>query len=228
MSVPLTPADYFKPVLASARLHNELKGDINAEELRQKVVENLRLNFLRLFHSDSSVELPEPTSLTPSNENLHVAHSIISRLHQRYDELINRPQIFNYYIEDEDLALADEFRTGVALEFLQETLAPYLADMADRGICSEKVLEEKYNEFLGMMPNHVNIAAEEFWDSPVVMMYSSHMSYKIAAEQLRQDDNSLPIGWNETEKLKQENQDNRSERPEEFTDLENHRARIIA
>lgn len=223
MSVPLTPADYFKPVLASARLQNELKGDITSEELRQKVLENLRINFLRLFQPDSPIELPEPTSLTPSIENMVAANLLISRLHQRYGDLINRPQVFDYFLEDEELAFADEFRTGEALDFLQETLVPYLADLADRGVCSEKVLEEKYSEFLGMMPNQPNIAAEEFWDSPVVMMYSSHMSYKTTAEQLRQYDNSAPVAWYEIDNLTQENHDDMST---EFVSSDIQRARI--
>lgn len=220
MSAPLTPADYFIPVLASARLHNELKGDLTADELRQKVVENLRVNFLQLFQSATLADISEPTSLKPSIDNVQMATLLISRLHEKYEDMINRPHLFDYYLEEDDLALAEKFRTGEALKFLKETLTPYLADLADRGICSEQVLEEKYSEFLRMMRNKPNIAAEEFWDSPAVMMYSSHMAYRSAAEQLRLANNNMPVAWYENGEI---NDTNHIAESEELTESDSHR-----
>lgn len=220
MSAPITPAYYFKPVLVSARLHNELKEELTADDLRQRVFENLRVNFLRIFQSATLAELPDPTSLKPSIDNVQTATLLISRLHERYEDMLNRQHLFDYYLEEDDLALAEKFRTGEALKFLKETLTPYLADLADRGICSEQVLEEKYSEFLGMMPNKSNIAAEEFWDSPVVMMYSSHMAYRTAAEQLRLANNNVPVAWYEDGEI---NHKNHIAEPEELIESDSHR-----
>lgn len=44
MSTPVTPADYFQPILASARLQNELSDELTAADLRLKVAENLRFD----------------------------------------------------------------------------------------------------------------------------------------------------------------------------------------
>jgi hypothetical protein len=206
MSIPLTPADYFRPVLQSARLHNELPHDLNTDDLRLKVIENLRVNFLRHFQSSTVTDLPEPTSLSPSPENIATATSIITRLHERYEQLLNKPQVFDYYLEEEDRELADMFRRGEALQFMQETLAPYLADLAERGICSEEVLEEKYSEFLGLIPGTESIAAEDFWDSPAVMLYSSHVAYKRAVDELRLDGVNTPTQWFEESGNIKENQ----------------------
>ncbi|MEG5704696.1 hypothetical protein UXO95_21615 [Enterobacter hormaechei] len=200
MSSPVTPADYFQPVLASARLHNELSDELTAADLRLKVAENLRINFLRIFQPNTVTDIPEPASITTSPDNVERVDSLLSQLHDRYADLLNKPHVFNYYLEDEDLAVADKFRSGEALRFLTETLTPYLADLAERGICTEDVLQEKYNEFLGISTATGTIAAEEFWDSPVVMFYTSLMAYKDAAEKLRVENEDTPVSWFEEQR----------------------------
>ena len=100
----------------------------------------------------------------------------------------------------------DKFRSGEALRFLTETLSPYLADLAERGICTDEVLQEKYNDFLRISPATVAIAAEEFWDSPVIMFYTSHMAYKDAAEKIRIENEDAPISWFEEQINSEDNQ----------------------
>ncbi|RSC52113.1 hypothetical protein [Citrobacter amalonaticus] len=206
MSSPVTPADYFQPVLASARLQNELTDELTATDLRLKVAENLRINFLRLFQSNTVTDIPEPASITTSQDNVERVHSLLSHLHDRYYDLLNKPHVFNYLLDDDDLVLVDEFRSGEAMRFLTETLTPYLADLAERGICTEDVLQEKYNEFLGISSATDTIAAEEFWDSPAVMFYTSHMTYKDAAEKLRMDNEETPVSWFEEQRNSEDNQ----------------------
>lgn len=206
MSTPVTPADYFQPVLASARLQNELSDELTASDLRLKVAENLRINFLRFFQPNTVTDIPEPASITTSPDNVERVDTLLFQLHDRYADLLNKPHVFNYYLEDDDLAVADKFRSGEALRFLTETLTPYLADLAERGICTEDVLQEKYNEFLGISPTTGTIAAEEFWDSAVVMFYTSHMAYKYAAEKLRMENEDTPVSWFEEQHNSEDNQ----------------------
>lgn len=206
MSSPVTPADYFQPVLASARLQNELSDELTAADLRLKVAENLRINFLRFFQPNTVTDIPEPASLTTSPDNVERVDSLLSMLHDRYADLLNKPHVFDYYLEDEDLAVADKFRNGEALRFLTETLTPYLADLAERGICNEDVLQEKYKVFLGISPENGAVAAEEFWDSSVVMFYTSHMAYKDAAEKLRLENGDTHVSWFEEQLNSEDNQ----------------------
>ncbi|HII3107474.1 TPA: hypothetical protein ACY3GU_003222 [Enterobacter hormaechei subsp. hoffmannii] len=206
MSSPVTPADYFQPVLASARLHNELSDELTAADLRLKVAENLRINFLRIFQPNTVTDIPEPASITTSPDNVNRVDSLLSQLHDRYADFLNKPHVFNYYLEEDDLAVADKFRSGEALRFLTETLTPYLADLAERGICTEDVLQVKYNEFLGISPATGTIAAEEFWDSPAVMFYTSHMAYKDTAEKLSMENEDTPVSWFEGQLNSEENQ----------------------
>lgn len=206
MSTPVTPADYFQPVLASARLQNELSDELTASDIRLKVAENLRINFLRLFQPNTVTDIPEPASITTSPDHIERVQSLLSQLHDRYADILNKPHVFNYYLEDDNQALVDKFRSGEALRFLTETLSPYLADLAERGICTDEVLQEKYNDFLRISPATVAIAAEEFWDSPVIMFYTSHMAYKDAAEKIRIENEDAPISWFEEQINSEDNQ----------------------
>jgi hypothetical protein len=76
MSTPVTPADYFQPVLASARLQNELSDELTASDLRRKVAENLRINFLRIFQPNTATDIPEPASITTSPDNVERVNSL--------------------------------------------------------------------------------------------------------------------------------------------------------
>lgn len=219
MSAPLTPSDYFSPILSSARLQNAVNDDLNANDLRRKVVENLRLNFLRNFQPTNGIEIPEPDSLTSSSHNIELVTSLMDRVHAKYTDLVNRPQVFDYYLEESDLSLAENFRNGDALTFLREILSPYLADLAERGICDEGLIEEKYSEFLGMTSGSRNIAAEDFWDSSAVLLYTSHMAYKEAAEKLRVNDASAPAMWFEEKDHIAQNQSPESIRLSEKSDF---------
>lgn len=202
------PSDYFKPVLDSLRLSNQVSDDISVEELQRKVIENLRINFLRGFQPGFAGNIALPENLIVSESAMSKAGMIMSEAHNRFqNSLVGNNRIFDIYLDDDSYQMADKFKTGEAVAFFEKTLKPYLADMIDRGVLDEEAVIEKYNQFLTTTDDPECKCTEHFWDSDAARFYGFHALYQQAAEKLRQ------VTESHAEDIKQSVSDGDSVRP---------------
>lgn len=113
----------------------------NEEDLKQRVVENLRINFLHVVH-DTRDKFPEfPQELNPSHDYIQRADAIVHDIHCDYMDSLSNNRLFDFYLDDSDEIVVEKFRNAEAVSFFKETLVPYLADLLERNVLDEEKQE---------------------------------------------------------------------------------------
>ncbi|EDQ9997424.1 hypothetical protein ZA91_000873 [Salmonella enterica subsp. enterica] len=183
------PSDFFRPLL-DAGYFRQLPVGCNEEDLKQRVVENLRINFLHVVH-DTRDKFPEfPQELNPSHDYIQRADAIVHDIHCDYMDSLSNNRLFDFYLDGSDEIVVEKFRNAEAVSFFKETLVPYLADLLERNVLDEEKLRSRYCEFLTSHDSPECRDADDFWDSPALRLYASHMLFQDEAHSLTHPDSA--------------------------------------
>lgn len=190
------PSDFFRPVL-DAGYFRQLPVGCNEEALKQRVVENLRINFLHVMHAGRDKFPVFPQELNPSYDSIQRAETITHDIHCDYMDSLSNHRLYDFYLDGSDEIVVEKFRNAEAVSFFKETLVPYLADLLERNVLNEDKLRSRYCEFLTGHDSPECRDADDFWDSPALRLYASHMLYQEEAYSLTHPDGADMVSLTE-------------------------------